>query len=464
MDPLSIAASVAALSTTCLNTCKKLSDLAGNYQDVPVVIGMICSETTIISIALSELQKNILQRQDLSQAWASRTDILAAFETALTGCMIVFSCLEAETRQLRSQTLNSSGMRVWAKLKFLWNQDRLKELLSALRGQQSSINFLIQVLGINTLSEMQKNIRENRSKIQRPASEARSLQSKSPSIRMESQSIFDHENTRLSLFDVEAISAVAPSELDFDFDDIVLDSQAYRRVFAQAQSDANLKSQVTVKEGISLHISTATTLERLNGDLQVLNLIPASRLQQSPSLCSSSSESISTVLGGQESVPGETDDFSPQQGGEGTGVRDRTDLGIQEPRESSQLTNRSGRTCSKCSSAIIGQYVEEQGKVFHPDCFTCADCGEAIEKRFFPLRDNPHTQICELDYFRKLDLLCHICGQGLNDIYVAFGNKKYHAAHFRPEVFPSCFAAEGGSCEREFPGHRPNDIQLYGKS
>ncbi|KAJ4263525.1 hypothetical protein NW762_006344 [Fusarium torreyae] len=131
MDPLSIATSVVELTATCLSTCKKLHDLAGNYEDVPVVIAMICSESTVISMGLSELQTKILQRHDLSQAWASRTEVWTAFETAHTGCMVVFSCLEAEIRSLQSKTQG-----VWTKIKFIWNQDRLKELLSALRGQQ----------------------------------------------------------------------------------------------------------------------------------------------------------------------------------------------------------------------------------------------------------------------------------------------------------------------------------------
>lgn len=107
---------------------------------------MLCSESTVISVALSQLQILILQRDDLSQAWASKTDIFDAFEMSLNGCMVVFSCLEAETRQLQTQMPGSAGKRVWTKIKFMWNQDRLKELLTSLRGQQSSINFLLQVL------------------------------------------------------------------------------------------------------------------------------------------------------------------------------------------------------------------------------------------------------------------------------------------------------------------------------
>lgn len=99
-------------------------------------------------MGLSELQSKILHRDDLAQAWASRTDILNVFEVALTGCMTVFSCLEAETRNLkqRNPTVLAKLPGVLARLKFIWNQDRLKELLEALRGQQTSITFLLNIL------------------------------------------------------------------------------------------------------------------------------------------------------------------------------------------------------------------------------------------------------------------------------------------------------------------------------
>ncbi|KIL88001.1 hypothetical protein FAVG1_08883 [Fusarium avenaceum] len=220
MDPLSIATAVVGLTATCLSTCKKLHDLAGSYVDVPIIVAAICSESTIIGIGLSELQTKILQRDDLAQAWASRAEIWAAFEMALTGCMVVFSCLEAETRHLQSK---NSG--VWAKIKFMWNHDRLKELLAQLRGQQT-----------DTLSSMQKDIRQNARMMQNTAAEAQSLQSRTPSIRLQSQSIFDNDTSRLSFFEFEIVSGIAPSELDFEFDDVVVNSKVYRRELHKAKA------------------------------------------------------------------------------------------------------------------------------------------------------------------------------------------------------------------------------------
>ncbi|KAK0387441.1 hypothetical protein NLU13_5753 [Sarocladium strictum] len=69
-----------------------------------------------------------------------------AFEMLLNGCMMVLSCLEVATRRLQLQMPGSTARKVWTKPRTMWNQDRLKELLTALRGQQTSITFLLQVL------------------------------------------------------------------------------------------------------------------------------------------------------------------------------------------------------------------------------------------------------------------------------------------------------------------------------
>ncbi|KAG7421514.1 hypothetical protein ACKAV7_001682 [Fusarium commune] len=54
---------------------------------------------------------------------------------------------------------------------------------------------------------------------------------------MDVESIFDKNAVKLSLFQVEAVSGIAPSELDFAFDDLVINSQAYRRLFIKARSE-----------------------------------------------------------------------------------------------------------------------------------------------------------------------------------------------------------------------------------
>ena len=43
------------------------------------------------------------------------------------------------------------------------------------------------------------------------------------------------------------------------------------------------------------------------------------------------------------------------------------------------------------------------------------DCGKVVAQKFFPFPDKPPHQypLCEIDYFRRLDLLCYDCGGAL---------------------------------------------------
>ncbi|RSL41096.1 hypothetical protein CEP54_015925 [Fusarium duplospermum] len=445
MDPLSIAASVVALTGTCLKTCKKLSDLAGNYEDVPVFVAMICSESTLISIALSELQMKILRRDDLSQAWASRTDVLMAFEESLTGCMIVFSCLEAETRQLQSHDLFSMG--VWAKIRFMWNQDRLKELLNALRGQQTSIGFLLKILETETLSDIQQTLRDNKSRIQAPASQAQSLRSRNPSMRLKCESIFDNDTAGPSLFGVEAVSAVAPSELDFDFDDLVLNSQAYRRAFARAQADSQ-QPQIHVVEGdlidlseaqSSIDNSDAETIQELNQDLQGLSMGENAE---------TSTESTALQQRRRRNSWNEQEDtFIPRE------IERQQNPGVHYSQKTSQESPRALRAlpnCDKCKEPVGRQYVEDLGGLWHVDCFTCIDCDQVIGTDFYPHDDNgTQKPLCERDYFRRLDLRCFKCDKGLEGSYEIALGRRYHREHFSCDACDRVFEKGETYCEYE---------------
>ena len=67
-------------------------------------------------------------------------------DVALTGCMVIFSCLESELQKIVAGVPDPSQMRWRSKARMMWNEHRLSELLNALRGQQTAINLLIQLL------------------------------------------------------------------------------------------------------------------------------------------------------------------------------------------------------------------------------------------------------------------------------------------------------------------------------
>ncbi|KAG4264995.1 hypothetical protein FPRO04_00721 [Fusarium proliferatum] len=389
---------IVGLTATCLSTCKKLHDLAGEYQDVPAVIAMICSESTIISIGLSELQMKILRRDDLAQAWASKTEIWMAFETALTGCMVVFSCLEAETRSLRSKNPG-----VWAKIRFIWNQDRLKELLGALRAQQSSITFLLSLLELETLSNIHKDIRKNSPKMKAAASEAQSLRSCNPSVKMDSESIFDNDAANLSFFHHEAASGYAPSELNFVFDDQVINSQAYRRVFVKAQSKIQ-----------PLHF------EDVDSDTETVKEVDKDPVQSQKNATSLEKDS-------REKVAANANDFKRP-----SFLKQESsnwiDLQIFQPIRLAGTT-----TCYGCLRRIAKDHLLALGMPWHVGCFKCSDCRVSLQSGYLLSQEEtgiPPRPLCGDDYIRRRDIQCSKCQQPIIGNFVTAFDRRYHAYHF----------------------------------
>ncbi|VTT72082.1 unnamed protein product, partial [Fusarium fujikuroi] len=398
MDPLSIASSVVGLTATCLSTCKKLHDLAGEYQDAPAIIATICSQSTIISIGLSELQMKILRRDDLAQAWASKTQIWTAFETALTACMVVFSCLEAETKSL---ILKNPGF--WGKIRFIWNQERLKELLGALREQQSSITFLLNLLELETLSSIQKDILKNAPKIQSTASKAQSLRSCNPSVKMESGSIFDKGSANLSFFYPEAVSGHAPSELDFEFDNLVINSQAYRRAFIKARSE----SQPPQVEDMDSDIGTVKELDT-----------PAMQPQKTATSIVS--------LSREKTISYAKDLVRPSVRNQDS--ENWTDLQIIRPVLLCDVA-----TCYGCLRSITKDHLRALGGAWHVGCFRCYDCGVSLQTGYHLSEEETGIQpkpLCKDDYNRRQDTQCFKCQQLIIGDFVTVLGRRYHPTHF----------------------------------
>ncbi len=147
------------LSTTklCLSTTKSLYDLRGKYKDAPLIIVSICSETSVISASLAQIQSLLLQRQHTADPVRPQPELpallLDVLDQALIGCKVVLSCLDLEMRPILEGEPGSSppaaGWRARARL--VWNENKLSELLGALRGQQTAIGLVIQLFQVYEL-------------------------------------------------------------------------------------------------------------------------------------------------------------------------------------------------------------------------------------------------------------------------------------------------------------------------
>lgn len=75
-----------------------------------------------------------------------------------------------------------------------------------------------------------------------------------------------------------------------------------------------------------------------------------------------------------------------------------------------------------------------------------------VASKFFPVDEEEgegQYPLCEVDYFRRLDLLCYECGGALRGSYITALDRKYHIEHFTCSVCPTVFGAQDSYYEHE---------------
>ena len=106
----------------------------------------ICSEAAVIGASLSQIQTLILCKSESEGYFKPRPELADVLDVSLTGCTVVLSCLDEEIRRMSDTRLRTTGFTLRNKARVVWNQDKLRDLLESLRGQQTAINLLIQLL------------------------------------------------------------------------------------------------------------------------------------------------------------------------------------------------------------------------------------------------------------------------------------------------------------------------------
>ncbi|KAL3078212.1 hypothetical protein niasHS_012099 [Heterodera schachtii] len=85
--------------------------------------------------------------------------------------------------------------------------------------------------------------------------------------------------------------------------------------------------------------------------------------------------------------------------------------------------------CASCNQAVIGPVVIALGKMWHPEHFCCAHCGDSIENRNFFERQG--KSYCESDYHDLFSPRCSYCNGPIKERCVtALGGKNFHVEHF----------------------------------
>jgi hypothetical protein len=234
----------------CIQSAKELYDLRSRYKDASVLITAIYSESMVIAASLSQIQ-NLLQHDALQK----KPQLLETFDRALTGCRVVYGCLEEEVRDLVVKVENDD-LKFKDRAKFLWKEDTFKELLTQIRGQQSALSLLIQGLQMESIADIQKLVQDNSVTLDQVVKRSRTLRQSHPRIKVP-ESLFNKQSRHGEEADTESIAKAT----EFTFDDEVVNSKAYRRAMAMALSNPNIQSKVAQGSEIELQPDDPTAMD-----------------------------------------------------------------------------------------------------------------------------------------------------------------------------------------------------------
>ncbi|OXB64422.1 hypothetical protein ASZ78_010005 [Callipepla squamata] len=92
--------------------------------------------------------------------------------------------------------------------------------------------------------------------------------------------------------------------------------------------------------------------------------------------------------------------------------------------------------CAKCQGLITERIVRALGKGFHPGCFACAACGQAIGAESFAV-DEQGKVYCVADFYRKFAPVCGACKRPIipdEDTYkIECLGRSFHESCYRCE-------------------------------
>lgn len=150
MDPLSITASVVGIGGAVASVVKGLKDVADKLKRGNLTIIALCSESSSVHVALGQIETIFRRHEDeMLTRFEEQPALVSAFDTSLTGCALLYSCLEAEVSDLR-EALAKRGTLDWtSRFKVVWKQDEMESLAGQVRGQSAALNLLLQ--GLQTL-------------------------------------------------------------------------------------------------------------------------------------------------------------------------------------------------------------------------------------------------------------------------------------------------------------------------
>jgi len=151
MEVAGLALAIAPLAISCTKCIRIIQDVRTKYKRAPLTMASIASECSTVSVALSQLHYIEFPLSGARDGNGTINPVVQSLDAVMMGCTVALSLIEDHLTDFRVVTEEASDdgqalLGKMAKVKFVWNEDEVKELLQQLRGYQLNLTTLLSVM------------------------------------------------------------------------------------------------------------------------------------------------------------------------------------------------------------------------------------------------------------------------------------------------------------------------------
>ncbi|EPS45508.1 hypothetical protein H072_528 [Dactylellina haptotyla CBS 200.50] len=171
-DPLSLIATIGSLVGVSLKIASEVNSICESYSSASGTLSSLSVECSVTTAVLQRLENLLRSRPELLSASSSSfqnnirpgaslsIDLQQSFEVAAKGISKSLTKLGTDIQSITRNSGGNTGGRLsfLGKAKFVWNEDDLKLSLTNLQNQRSSLQFLIECIQTETLSNIQTHL------------------------------------------------------------------------------------------------------------------------------------------------------------------------------------------------------------------------------------------------------------------------------------------------------------------
>lgn len=145
MDPIALATTISMLTGVCLKATATISRLQAKYKNQERTLKSMHPECAAICASLTQIQLCILR----DSAALDHIQLQEIFDTIITGCRVLFTCLDHDLDSPLSEAPTTKSWKPWSLTKEAqtgWDQKKMQSYLADLRMQQGALILLNELL------------------------------------------------------------------------------------------------------------------------------------------------------------------------------------------------------------------------------------------------------------------------------------------------------------------------------